>query len=153
MKKLVLQGAAILLLFFTLQSAQAQTGSYGEELTDAKAVKATNPEKTMADKQAMKMKLKGEIAEVCQEKGCWMTVATGDGQTIRVTFKDYGFFVPKDAAGKKTVIEGEAKMETVDVATLKHYAEDAGKSAEEIAAITGPETKLTFVASGVEIEK
>ena len=153
MKKLVLQGAAILLLFFTLQSAKAQTGSYGEELTDAKAVKATNLEKTMADKQAMKMKLKGEIAEVCQEKGCWMTVATGDGQTIRVTFKDYGFFVPKDAAGKKTVIEGEAKMETVDVATLKHYAEDAGKSKEEIAAITKPETKLTFVASGVEIEE
>jgi hypothetical protein len=99
------------------------------------------------------MKLKGEIAEVCLEKGCWMTVATGDGQTIRVTFKDYGFFVPKDAAGKKTVIEGEAKMETVDVATLKHYAEDAGKSAAEIAAITEPETKLTFVASGVEIEE
>ena len=153
MKKLLLHSAVILMLCFTLQSAQAQTGSYGEELTDAKAVKATNLEKTMADKQAMKMKLKGEIAEVCQEKGCWMTVATGDGQTIRVTFKDYGFFVPKDAAGKKTVIEGEAKMETVDVATLKHYAEDAGKSKEEIAAITKPETKLTFVASGVEIEE
>lgn len=151
MKKLV-QGTAILLLFFTLQSVQAQTDSYGEELTDAKAIKATNLGKTMDGKEAMKMKLKGEIAEVCQMKGCWMTVATGDGQTIRVTFKDYGFFVPKDAAGKKTVIEGEAKMETVDVATLKHYAEDAGKSKEEIAAITEPETKLTFVASGVEIE-
>ena len=151
MKKLV-KGTAILLLFFTLQSVQAQTDSYGEELTDAKAIKATNLGKTMDGKEAMKMKLKGEIAEVCQMKGCWMTVATGDGQTIRVTFKDYGFFVPKDAAGKKTVIEGEVKMETVDVATLKHYAEDAGKSKEEIAAITEPETKLTFVASGVEIE-
>ena len=153
MKKLLLNSAVILMLFFTLQPVQAQTASYGEELTDAKAVKATNLEKTMVGKEAMKMKLKGEIDEVCQMKGCWMTVVTGDGQTIRVTFKDYDFFVPKDAAGKKTVIEGEAKMETVDVATLKHYAEDAGKSAEEIAAITGPETKLTFVASGVEIEK
>ena len=153
MKKPVLFSAVILMLFFTLQSAQAQTDTYGEELSDAKAVKATNLEKTIDGKDAMKLKLKGEIAEVCQMKGCWMTVATGDGQTIRVTFKDYGFFIPKDAAGKKTVIEGEAKMETVDVATLKHYAEDAGKSAEEIAAITEPETKLTFVATGVEIEK
>lgn len=153
MKKLVLFSAAILMLFFTIQSAQAQTGTYGEELSDAKAVKATNLEKSMVGKEAMKMKLKGEIAEVCQMKGCWMTVATGDGQTIRVTFKDYGFFVPKDAAGKNTVIEGEVKMETVDVATLKHYAEDAGKSKEEIEAITEPETKLTFVASGVEIEE
>lgn len=153
MKKLVLHSATILLLLITIQSVQAQKGTYGEELSDAKAVKATNLEKTMDGKDAMKMKLKGEIAEVCQEKGCWMTVATGDGQTIRVTFKDYGFFVAKDAAGKKTVIEGEAKMETVDVATLKHYAEDAGKSKEEIAAITEPETKLTFVASGVEIDE
>lgn len=153
MKKLVLYSTTMLMLFFTFQSAQAQTGSYGEELSDAKAVKATNLEKTMAGEEAMKMKLKGEIAEVCQMKGCWMTITTGDGETIRVTFKDYGFFVPKDAAGKKTVIEGEAKMETVDVATLKHYAEDAGKSKEEIVAITKPETKLTFVASGVEIEE
>ena len=153
MKKLALSISAILMLIFALQPAQAQTSNYGEELSDAKAVKATNLEKNMDGKEAMKIKLKGEIAEVCQMKGCWMTLGTGDGETIRVTFKDYGFFVPKDAAGKKTVIEGEAKMETVDVATLKHYAEDAGKSKEEIAAITEPETKLTFVASGVEIEE
>ena len=152
MKKLALSISAILMLFFALQPAQAQTSNYGEALSDAKAVKATNLEKNMDGKEAMKIKLKGEIAEVCQMKGCWMTLATGDGETIRVTFKDYGFFVPKDATGKKTVIEGEVKMETVDVATLKHYAEDAGKSKEEIAAITEPETKLTFVASGVEIE-
>ena len=153
MKKLILLSTAILILFFSHQSVQAQSGTYGEDLSDAKAVKATDLEKTMDGEAFMKMKLKGEIVEVCQSKGCWMTVATGDGQTIRVTFKDYGFFVPKDAAGKKMVIEGEAKMETVDVATLKHYAEDAGKSEEEIATITEPETKLTFVASGVEIEK
>jgi len=81
-----------------------------------------------------------------------MTVETGSGQEIRVTFKDYGFFVPKDAAGQIAVFEGAAKRATIDVATLKHYAEDAGKSKEEIAAITEPETKLTFVASGVKIE-
>jgi hypothetical protein len=153
MKKLILNIAAVLMMVMVLQQAQAQTGTYGEELSDVKAVKATKLEKAMDGKEVMQMKLDGEILEVCQEKGCWMTVATGDGKEIRVTFKDYGFFVPKDASGKKAVFEGEAKMETVDVATLKHYAEDAGKSKEEIAAITEPETKLTFVASGVEIEE
>ena len=153
MKKSVLKIVAVIIMVMALQQVYAQTGTYGEALSDVKAVKATKLEKAMEGNDAMKMKLSGEIAEVCQQKGCWMTVATGDGQTIRVTFKDYGFFVPKDVAGKNTVIEGEAKMETVDVATLKHYAEDAGKSEEEIAAITEPETKLTFVASGVEIEE
>ena len=152
MKKIILLSTSILILIFSLQPIQAQTGTYGEGLSDTKIVKATNLEKTLDGQEAMQLKLEGKILEVCQMSGCWMTVETGNGKEIRVTFKDYGFFVPKDASGKKAVFEGEAKMETVDVATLKHYAEDAGKSKEEIASITEPETKLTFVASGVEIE-
>ena len=153
MKKLILSIAAVLIMVMMLQQVQAQTGTYGEVLSDAKAIKATKLAKTMQGKEAMQVKLDGTIVEVCQMKGCWMTVETSKGEAIRVTFKDYGFFVPKDAAGKKAVFEGEAKIETVDVATLKHYAEDAGKSKEEIDAITESETKLTFVASGVKIEE
>jgi len=151
MKKLMLKVSAIIIMVLALQPAQAQTGTYGQALSDAKAEKATKLEKAMQDKETLQIKLEGEIVEVCKMSGCWMTVDTGNGKNIRVTFKDYGFFVPKDASGKKTVFEGEAKMETVDVATLKHFAEDAGKSQEEIAAIKEPETKLTFVATGVEI--
>ena len=149
MKKQIL--IAIIALFvssFTI--AQAQT--FGEKLSDAKAEKATSLSDKMAGKETMQVQLKGEIKEVCQMKGCWMTVDAGNDQDIRVTFKDYGFFVPKDAGGKPVVFEGEAKFETIDVATLKHFAEDAGKSQEEIDAITEPETKLTFVATGVEIK-
>ena len=153
MKKIILIIPIILGTLMVSQNASAQTANFGEPLTDAKAVKATKLEKAMDGKETSQLKLDGTILEVCQMKGCWMTVETGKGQEIRVTFKDYGFFVPKDIAGKKAVFEGEAKMETVDVATLKHYAEDAGKSKEEIAAITKPETQLTFVASGVEIEE
>ncbi len=153
MKKIALKISVILIALIVLQNAQAQTTNFGEPLSDVKAVKATKLAKTMDGKEAMQVKLDGTILEVCQMKGCWMTVETGKGEEIRVTFKDYGFFVPKDAAGKKAVFEGEAKMETVDVATLKHYAEDAGKSKEEIDTITEPETKLTFVASGVVIEE
>jgi hypothetical protein len=151
MKNITLKLSVILVTLMILHNAQAQTANFGDPLSDTKAVKATKLAKTMDGKDAIQVKLDGTILEVCQMKGCWMTVETGKGEEIRVTFKDYGFFVPKDAAGKKAVFEGEAKMETVDVATLKHYAEDAGKSKEEIDAITEPETKLTFVASGVEI--
>ena len=132
-------------------NSQAQTGEFGAPISDQKAVKATKIEAVLGDQESAEMKVKGEIVEVCKMKGCWMTVATGDGQEVRVSFKDYGFFVPKDAAGYKVIFEGEAKKEIVDVATLKHYAEDAGKSPEEIALITEDEVKLTFVASGVEI--
>ncbi len=76
----------------------------------------------------------------------------GANQEVRVTFKDYGFFVPQDIAGKKAIIEGVLKKEITDVATLKHFAVDEGKTPEEIAAITKPEEKFVFVAHGVIIE-
>ena len=135
---------------FTI-SSYAQTGDFGAELSDAESIQAEQLEATLGDQKSVDVKVEGEIAEVCKMKGCWMTVTTAEGETVRVTFKDYEFFVPKDAAGYKVVFEGEAKREVVDVATLKHYAEDAGKSTEEIAEITEDETKLTFVASGVTI--
>ena len=57
--------------------------------------------------------------------------------------------MPKDATGKTAVVQGQAKVDTVDVATLRHYAEDAGKPKEEIEAITEPEVQLSFEADGV----
>ena len=80
-----------------------------------------------------------------------MDVDLENGSSMKVRFKDYEFFVPKNADGKVCVIEGRAKMETIDVATLKHYAEDAGKSEKEIAAITEPEKGFSFLANGVII--
>jgi hypothetical protein len=82
-------------------------------------------------------------------KGCWMTIATANGKQMRVRFKDYGFFVPKDISGKTVVINGWAHRELVPVDDLRHYAKDAGKSAKDIAAITQPEQQLNFEADGV----
>ena len=83
-----------------------------------------------------------------------MDVKVSETDTIIVRFKDYGFFVPKEGAeGKQTIIKGEAKLDTLSVELLRHYAEDAGKPSEEILAITEPEFKMQFTASGVLIEK
>ena len=97
-------------------------------------------------------KISGKVLEVCQTKGCWMTLELPDGKYLRVTFKDYGFFMPKDLAGKNIVAQGIAQTDTTSVEMLQHYAEDAGKSAEEIAQIAQPEIEISFVADGVVIE-
>lgn len=81
-----------------------------------------------------------------------MTIDKGDGTTMRVKFKDYGFFVPKDIAGKTAIMEGMARMETTSVDEQRHYAEDAGKTKAEIEAITQPTRELVFEASGVIIK-
>jgi hypothetical protein len=72
-----------------------------------------------------------------------------DNDAVMVRFKDYGFFVPKDIAGRRVLMNGYAFKELTPVDELRHYAEDAGKSAEEIAAITEPKAEIKFLASGV----
>lgn len=128
--------------------AKAQD-NFGKKITTKGAVSAKELPAKMGDKQALKTKVTATVEDVCQAKGCWMTVKLDNGQTMRVTFKDYGFFVPKDISGKTVVFEGEAKMKTTPISELQHYAEDAGKSKEEIAKITEPKRELTFVANGV----
>jgi hypothetical protein len=133
--------------------AQTEDANYGKKITSSGAIPATQLTTKMADKNEMPAKVEGTVESVCKVKGCWMKVKTGDGQTMRVTFKDYGFFVPKDIVGKTVVVEGTAENTTTPVAKLRHYAEDAGKPKEEIEKITAPETALTFVADGVIVKK
>ena len=81
-----------------------------------------------------------------------MKLDMGDGKVVRVTFKDYGFFMPLDATGE-VVVNGKAYVAETSVDDLKHYAEDAGKTVEEIAEITSPERTFSFEADGVLLVK
>ena len=125
---------------------------HGEPISEKGAIQATELATKLETKEEMPAKVTGVVESVCKAAGCWMKVKTADGQTMRVTFKDYGFFVPKDIAGKTVVFEGVAKVKTTSVAMLKHYAEDGGKSKEEIAKITTPEKAIGFVATGVIVK-
>lgn len=142
-----------LLCMVTVSLAQAQkTQSFGEKITADKANDASMLYKVLESKKESKtIKLKGKVLAVCKKKGCWMKMDMGGKQNAKlfIRFKDYGFFVPKDCDGKTAIIEGIAKKEVITVAQLRHYAEDAGKSKKEIEAITQPEKKYTFQATGV----
>ena len=148
MKSLFLSLAFFCLLLMSASAQSDESQRFGETITEENALAPTEFISTVEQQGEATAKVAGEVTNVCAVKGCWMTMNV-DGQEMMVRFKDYGFFVPKDAAGKTAVVQGQAKMDTVDVATLRHYAEDAGKPAEEIEAITEPEIKLSFEAEGV----
>jgi hypothetical protein len=78
-----------------------------------------------------------------------MMVDLGNDQEMRVSFKDYSFFVPLESSGRKVIMEGIARYEVTSIEDLKHFAEDAGKSQAEIDSITEPDKELVFEASGV----
>lgn len=92
------------------------------------------------------------VSEVCQKKGCWMILKDND-LTVRVTFKDYGFFVPKDLTGRRVLVEGVLSQTVISEADARHYAEDAGATKQEIAKIKGEQRELGFEATGVKVLK
>ncbi len=127
---------------------------FGAGATEKGAITYESLVEKMNKTNEMPAKVTGKISEVCKVKGCWMTMVSDKPGTpeMRVTFKNYAFFMPMDIIGKTVVIDGVAAVETIPVADLRHYAEDAGKSKEEIAKITEPKRELTFEAAGVLIK-
>tara|TARA_R110001632_G_scaffold42605_6_gene107890 strand:- start:1736 stop:2242 length:507 start_codon:yes stop_codon:yes gene_type:complete len=131
--------------------------SFGDKITAKdyiSSIDALAKYETLKSGDTINLKFTSSIQEVCSKKGCWMKLPAGESEeTIMVRFKDYGFFMPLDSNGKEVIVEGIAFVKEVSVADLKHYAEDAGKSVDEIAKITEPKMELAFEANGVLMKK
>lgn len=156
MKKLIL--AASFALFAIGGYAQtditpaAPGVTYGEGTTAENAIPVENLKK-LVKKGEYEGKIKGKVVEVCAKKGCFIKLEQPNGEPMMVKFKNYGFFMPQDLLGKEIVLEGRAFENELSVDQLKHYAEDAGKSKEEIEKIKKPKKSIQFEASGVLVVK
>lgn len=139
----------------TVKEETAYT-SFGDKITEEKALNATqmlSKFNNMNVGDTIHVKFASEIKEVCPKKGCWMKLPLAENSETMVRFKDYGFFMPLDSKGKEVILEGKAFVKITPVEELQHYAEDAGKSKEEIAKITTPKKEFTFEANGVLMKK
>ena len=101
------------------------------------------------------VRVEGQVRKACERKGCWMELAEGPSETsrgagVRVTFKDYGFFVPLDSAGASARVEGVVQVAELSEARAAHYASEGatvprGKD--------GKAREVQLVASGVELRR
>jgi hypothetical protein len=133
--------------------AEVNVAKYGDTtITEEGAMSMSEFISSVEGKDSMEVKLTATINECCKKKGCWMTVDMGNGEEMRVTFKDYGFFVPKNADGMTATFQGWAFPDTLSVEDQKHYLKDEGASQEEIDAVTAPLAEWSFVATGVIIK-
>ena len=101
--------------------------------------------------------VEGTVREVCQQKGCWLTLDNASGETIRVAVPkdadgEYLYTFPMDTAGRGARLAGTVSVEETDVETLQHLAEDAGEGAEAIAAVTEPERTIVLTATGAAFD-
>ncbi len=152
MKKLLL---LIPILFFVFSSvAQPPEGlankgmTFGVKTTADSAISVNQLAALLQNKPTLQTKIKGKVVEVCKAEGCWIKMETANGPMM-IKMKDHSFLVPLDMNGKNIVVQGTATFKETTVEMLKHYAEDAGKSKEEIATIKEGRKEPSMQAIGI----
>jgi hypothetical protein len=142
-------------------SAPAPAPSAGKEAAKGygAALAAATPvalAKVMATPEAFADRIvtvEGQVRKACTRKGCWMEIADSQ-QTgtpgCRVTFKNYGFFVPTDAAGSRARVQGKVEVDVLSAAAVRHYEEEGAAFAK---AADGTAREIRIVATGVELRR
>ena len=141
-----------LISFFSNSQDPSVTEHYGQKIDFQGIDNYYSVKNDLLKVNKKHVKIKGKILSSCPMKGCWMKVNV-DNDTLLVRFKDYGFFVPKSGLEwKSTILSCIISIDTLSVAQLKHYADDAGKTLKEINLIKNPQLTLSVLADGVLIE-
>ena len=96
--------------------------------------------------------VEGQVRSACTRKGCWMELSESPDASAagcRVTFKDYGFFVPIDSAGSKARVEAKVESKVVKPSMVQHLEEEGAKFAAKEP--DGSAREVRLVATGVEM--
>ncbi len=102
----------------------------------------------------MPLSVDGYVRRACSKKGCWMELATSKepgAPGCRVTFKDYGFFVPTDSAGATARLEGTVTLRRVDKGLVSHLEAEGATFASK--APDGTADEVRILATGVELTR
>ncbi len=92
--------------------------------------------------------VEARVSQVCQKKGCFF-IAKDGATTVRVSFKDYGFFVPTDISGRDVTLVGELRQVELTEEQATHLEDDLGSADLDVA----PGPQFEIVASAVRVPK
>lgn len=95
--------------------------------------------------------VEGKVDKVCPVKGCWLELMPADEtRGVRVKFKDYGFFVPKNSMGWMARLEGKFIREKLSKRQVDHLV---GEGATLAVRPDGTANQFSFVARAVELRR
>lgn len=126
---------------------------FGEPLTGGTPVPLADLVADAAEYEGKVVRTEGVARRVCERKGCWMELAASAEESApgcRVTFQDYGFFVPVDSAGAETRVQGRVEVRSVPEEVVAHMESEGGRFMDKTDDGTAREVRL--VATGVEME-
>jgi hypothetical protein len=120
----------------------------GERIDKAANVRLADLLRSPQSQNGKAIVVEGKVRRACTRMGCWMELAETDrGPGVRVTFKDYGFFVPLDSAGAMAKVAGTVKFVELSEAAAAHYKSEGGRVAK------GTQREVQLVATGVELRR
>jgi hypothetical protein len=123
----------------------------GAPLAGAPAVALPALLKAPEAHQGKTVRLEGPVRAACDRKGCWMELAAEQkAPGVRVTFKDYGFFVPLDSAGARARVEGVVEVKELSEKDAEHYRSEG---ATVPVGADGKPREVRLVATGVELRR
>jgi hypothetical protein len=126
--------------------------TFGAALVTSPAVALADVLKTPDKFADQTVLVEGEVRRACTRKGCWMELgeaADAAAPGCRVTFKDYGFFVPTDSAGSRARVEAKVETKLVKPELVAHLESEGARFPDKSADGSAHEVRL--VATGVEM--
>ena len=140
----------VTLLLLCWSPANANIRSYfGEKPNLKKAEKLDDLIKKFNAVENKLILVEGVVRRVCKKKGCWM-VLQDKKYAVRVTFKNYSFFVPQKLINTSVLVQGRLIRKHYSVAEQKHYLEDEEASQERIDSVKTPKVSWQLIATGLE---
>ncbi len=135
-------------------AASSGVSRHGAPVGSGAAIKLTTVLAAPNTYEGKQVVVEGHVRRACSRKGCWMEVAAGPDKKLqgcRVTFKDYGFFVPLDAAGSTARLKGVVHTKTVKASHVKHLEEEGATFAAKLPDGSAKEVRIEAV--GVELTR
>ena len=123
---------------------------YGKDYsTDMAIIEFADVIKGASDNNGKVVLIKGNVAEVCQAMGCWMTMSDG---TIKARVKTgHEFLLPKDVAGRDAIVIGTFKITEISEDDARHYNEETKNPIVKTEDIIGIQKVYEIDAIGIKI--
>jgi len=126
--------------------------SFGAPIAPGRELSLSDVLKSPEQYRDQTITVEGHVRSACTRRGCWMEVAPGDDPGLpgcRVTFKDYGFFVPTDSMGATAKVQGTLGVNVLPADRVAHLESEGGHFPRKNS--DGSANELRLVATGVEL--
>ena len=157
----ILRSSAVALAIaaLTASAVVAQSSKeYGKPLT----LKVTTPISAILKNpkafEGKRVQVEGTIVEVCEERGCWIRIASDkEFEAIRFKVEDGVITFPMEAKGKLALAEGVVKITTLTKEQAIEQAKEMHKERGTMATFdpskyTGPVTDVQITGEGARVK-